>query len=335
MKRILALTILSILAVQGTPLLRADPGAANQTSSNGERSFFAYLTNTTKPPALIDYSPTEFDPRRGRNFHLPSPSSIEKDLLKLRQVFDGLVVYSYHPEVTPIILEKTKQLHYRAVVLGIWDARSAKEIHGVVELIHQYADDMTLALCLGNEGIYFHLYSIKDLFKAQNKIQIALGPSIQIPITTSEPWDSYRDSALYAFGDFLAPNLHPVWVKPALPAKDAVLWTRTQAISLMEKAQKPVLVKETGFPHSGERHFTPQVQKQFWEMYLREERLVYSHTSPLLWTSFATSFEAFSLPWKAEQSGEPIEASWGLMSQDRVPFPAFYTWSQVQSPTQP
>ncbi len=171
---------------------------------------------------------------------------------------------------------------------------------------------------------------MQDLVKAQDMIQDFLGPDFRIPITTSEPWESYRDSALFSFGDFLAPNLHPVWVKPALPAKDAVFWVRTQAIALMKKSQKPVLVKETGFPHSGERHFTPQSQNKFWEMYLQEEQLVYSHTRPRVWTSFATSFEAFSLPWKAEQSGEPIEAAWGLMSKDRIPFPAFDTWKQVQ-----
>ena len=299
------------------------------------RSFFLYLTDMKRSPALIDYSPTDFDPRHGRNFHLPSPSSIEKDLRKLRQVFDGLIVYSYHPHVTPVILEKARQLQFRAVVLGIWDARSAKEIHGVVELIHEYVGEMALALCLGNEGLYFNRYSMKDLLEAERIIQASLEPSLHIPVATSEPWESYRDPVLYAFGDFLAPNIHPVWVKPALPAKDAVFWTRTQALSLMEKAKKPVLVKETGFPHGGQRHFTPQTQKQFWDIYVSEDRLVYSHSNPLVWTSFATSFEAFSLPWKAEQSGEPIEASWGLLSKDRIPFPAFYTWSQAQTSSKP
>ena len=69
-------------------------------------------------------------------------------------------------------------------------------------------------------------------------------------------------------------------------------------------------------------------------MYLKEERLVYSLSNAHAWVSFATSFEAFSLPWKAQQSGEAVEAAWGLMNKDRVPFPAFYAWSQAQIPTQ-
>ena len=331
MNRIIAFILLGVLTLPGLPWVTPVQAEESQTSSTHRSTFFEYLTDKKTPPALIDYSPTDFDPRHGQNFRLPSPSSIEEDLRKLRQAFDGLIVYSYHPKVTPIILEKAKQLDFQAIVLGIWDARSIHEIHGVIELIHQYGTDMTLALCLGNEGLYFHRYSMNDLIVAEKIIQHSLKSHTQIPITTSEPWESYRTPTLYTFGDFLAPNIHPVWVKPALPAKDAVYWTRTQAISLMEKANKPVLVKETGFPHAGQRHFTPLAQKQFWDMYVREDRLVYSPTNPLVWTSFATSFEAFSLPWKAEQSGEPIEAAWGLMSHDRTPFPAFYTWSQAQA----
>ena len=329
MRQVMAL-IIFILTCQCIPLGLTELVHANQDPSNIEEAFFSYLTDMKNPPALIDYSPSDFDPRRGKNFHLPSALSIEKDLRKLRQVFDGLIVYSYHPEVTPIVLKKAKELDYQAVVLGIWNAQSKHEMHGVIKLIHQYGHDMALALCLGNEGLYWNRYTTKDLEEAQASIRAALHQGFQIPITTSEPASSYRNSLLYSFGDFLAPNIHPVWEKPALPAKDAVFWTRNQAISLMEKSQRPVLVKETGFPHSGERHFTPQGQKKFWDMYVTEERLVYSQNSPQLWVSFASSFEAFSLPWKAEQSGEPIEAAWGLMSKDRVPYPAFYTWGQAQ-----
>ncbi|WP_447971560.1 exo-beta-1,3-glucanase [Nitrospira sp. M1] len=324
--------VLIMFVVLSLSLEGIDSAFANQTSLQEESAFFLYLTDKERSPLLIDYSPSDFDPRHGRNFHLPSPESIEKDLFALRQVFDGLIVYSYHPNVTPVILEKAKQLHFRAVVLGIWSARSTREIAGVIQLVRQYADSMTLAICLGNEGLTFHRYTINDLLQAEHVIRDELGSNLDVPITTSEPMSRYRDPALFAFGDFLAPNIHPVWEKPALPPKDAVFWTRTQAISLMKKSQKPVLVKETGYPHSGERHFTPQAQEKFWDMYVREDRLVYSLSNPHVWTSFATSFEAFSLPWKAEQSGEPIEAAWGLMSQDRIPFPAFDTWRQVRSP---
>ncbi|WP_454061559.1 exo-beta-1,3-glucanase [Candidatus Nitrospira salsa] len=331
MNRRLRAVILAIFIISSTFPCLINSAMATQTSFKEGSSFFSYLTDTKRPPLLIDYSPSDFDPRRGENFHLPSPTSIEKDLRALRQVFDGLIVYSFHPDVTPVILEKAKQLQFRAVVLGIWSARSRTEIQGVIRLIHEYADTIALAVCLGNEGLHFHRYTTNDLIKANEFIRTSLDPGLEIPITTSEPMRGYRNPALSTFGDFLAPNIHPVWEKPALPPKDAVFWTRTQAISLMEKAQKPVLVKETGFPHSGERHFTPEAQQKFWDMYLNEKRLLYSKASPHAWVSFATSFEAFSLPWKAEESGEPVEAGWGLMNRDRIPFPAFYTWSRARS----
>ncbi|MCA9472157.1 MAG: hypothetical protein MRJ96_15230 [Nitrospirales bacterium] len=331
MKRVYRLIVWFFLVFQCTTLALTDQAYGERASGTKNVPFFSYLTDAKRPPVLIDYSPSDFDPRHGENFHLPSPLSIEKDLLALRSVFDGLVVYSYHPRVTPIILEKAKSLGFRAVILGIWGARSTREIQGVITLVHQYADEMALAICLGNEGLYFHRYTMDDLVLAKNFLQMQLGPDLSVPITTSEPMSQYRDVALYRFGDFLAPNIHPVWEKPALPPKDAVFWTRNQAIGLMEKAHKPVLVKETGFPQAGERHFTPQSQKKFWDMYLKEKRLVYSQVDSQVWVSFATSFEAFSLPWKAEQSGQPVESAWGLMNKERVPYPAFYTWSNLQS----
>jgi exo-beta-1,3-glucanase (GH17 family) len=307
-----------------TNSIPANQQLAEATSSN--HAFLSYLTDNKTPPALIAYSPTHFNPRQGKKFRLPSPSSIEYDLRELRAAFDGLILYGYHPDITPIILEKALALHYRAVMLGVWDPRAPIEVRGVVTLINKYAHQLAIALCIGNEGISFHRYTMVDLMRTRDKIRSMLTRQIAVPITTSEPLSAYQQSELHTFGFFLAPNIHPVFDQPTLAAMDAVTWTRTQALELMEKFHKPVLVKETGFPHGGSQRFTPHTQEKFWDAYVNANRLVYSSTHPAAWASFATSFEAFSQPWKAEESNLTIEAAWGLMNEARKPFPAFHTW---------
>ena len=42
--------------------------------------------------------------------------------------------------------------------------------------------------------------------------------------------------------------------------------------------------------------------------------------------SAAAAFEAFDAPWKADALHNPIEGRWGLMSIERVPYPAFRVW---------
>ena len=47
---------------------------------------------------------------------------------------------------------------------------------------------------------------------------------------------------------------------------------------------------------------------------------------PNAWISDAGAFEAFNQPWKAEESRLPTDAAWGVMNQDRVPYPVFSLW---------
>lgn len=328
MKWVWICILLLISGCQNAPPTSNVPTQLLTEVPNSNHGFLAYLTDKKTTPALIAYSPTNFDPRQGKNFRIPSPSSIEHDLRELRAAFDGLILYGYHPDITPIIVQKALALNYRAIMLGIWNLRAPIERHGVVKLIEKYGHQLSLALCIGNEGISFHRYTMADLLSTHEKIRSLLNRHIAVPMTTSEPLSAYQQQELYTFGDFLAPNIHPVFDQPTLAARDAVAWTRTQALVLMEKSQKPVLVKETGFPHGGSKKFTPQTQREFWEAYVNANRLVYSTAHSGAWASFATSFEAFSQPWKAEESNLPIEAAWGLMNEDRKPFPAFHAWNR-------
>src|SRR6266699_1421228 len=118
---------------------------------------FAYLTG--KPtPRLITYTPSELDPRNPANQGKLKISSIRADLEILRPSFDGLVLYGYHEACTPRILAVARDLKFRAVLLGIWDPKSAAELDGVAQLAHLHEKDFVLGVLVGNEGITFKRY---------------------------------------------------------------------------------------------------------------------------------------------------------------------------------
>lgn len=290
-------------------------------------ALFSYLTG--EPTArMISYSPSELDPRFPKNHAGLPTASIEADLSVLRRVFDGLVLYGYHEGSTQRIMEAARKLKYRAVLLGIWDPTSRAEVDGVIALVHRYHPDFVLGVIVGNEGITFGRYGPSDLSAAADRLLGQLPP--EVPVTTSEPLTVSRNSGFVrSFGDFLAPNIHPVWDQPALPAEEAALWTREQAMKLARKVEKPVLVKETGFPNDGREEYTRKAQRLFWEAYLRDGVIAETRCCDGVWVFHGVAFEAFDLPWKAEDTGIPIEKSWGLFSTDRQEYPALSPWREV------
>ena len=147
-----------------------------------------------------------------------------------------------------------------------------------------------------------------------------------IPLTTSEPLGGYKSAFVREFGDFLAPNIHPVFDRPRLGAAEAATWAREQAARLARDSQKPVLVKETGFPHAGRQEYTPETQKAFWAVYLGPGVIARLPDRRNVWVFHGVAFEAFDLPWKAEASGIPIEKSWGLLSAERQPYLCLSLW---------
>jgi exo-beta-1,3-glucanase (GH17 family) len=296
-----------------------------------QSSFFTYLAGPSARPSLIAFSPTHHDPRPGANHLVPSRQSLAEDLGALRPAFDGLILYGYDKETTPVILAEARREGYRAVLLGIWDPTSRDELEGTAELVHNYQDKLTLAICVGNEGIAFDRYTLNDVRKAIGLIRELLGRDSQVPVCTSEPIDEYIDGNLRQVGDFLCPNIHTVFEHREKNAADAVRWVHRLALSLAEGGQKPVLVKETGFPHGGDDHFTPEVQQSFWSAYLKAGRLAHSPSDPRVWVSYAAAFEAFDLHWKAEQSNLAVEALWGVLTPDRTPYPAFLVWQGARA----
>jgi len=254
-------------------------------------------------------------------------------LQALRPGFDGLILYGYSSEDTPVILDEARRLGYRAVLLGIWDPKSSDEIAGTAQLVRRYHPQLALGVCVGNEGIAFDRYTLADVREGINSLRSLL-PGTLAPLCTSEPIDQYVDANLRNTGDFLCPNIHFIFEHRGKSPADGAHWVRGLAMSLAGSAHKPVLVKETGMPHGGDDYFSPEAQRAFWASYVSAGRLARTQDSYGVWISYAAAFEAFDLHWKAEQSKMAIEERWGLLTADRKPFPAFFVWQEAQSSRQ-
>jgi exo-beta-1,3-glucanase (GH17 family) len=273
------------------------------------------------------YTPSQLDPRQEVNQRKLATSSIRADLEALRPAFDGLILYGYNESCTPRILAVAKELKYHAVILAVYDPKSAAEIDGVAELTRLFKDDFVFGVLIGNEGLTFKRYEIDYLKIAADRMEAKIADTI--PIGTSEPLVAYDKPFPREFGQFLAPNIHPVFDRPQLGPAEAAGWVREQAARLAKQTKKPVLVKETGYPHDGKPTFTPASQKDFWTAYSKPGLLVRGADAPNAWMFYGTAFEAFDLPWKAEESKIPFEKSWGLFSPDRKAFPAFEVWQAL------
>jgi exo-beta-1,3-glucanase (GH17 family) len=291
-------------------------------------TFFQYLVRSDQQPALVAFNPSVFDPRLPEGGAAYPAAAVRADLASLRPAFDGLVLYSYREDVTPQILQAASELGYRAVLLGIWDPTSVAETEGVARLTERYYGTLALAVVIGNEGIIDHRYGYDDLDAAAERLRALLPAGVQVPLSTSEPIGDYGFSRLRQFGSFLAPNIHPAIDRTTLDPAGAAAWVRDRAATLARVAGKPVLVKETGIPNGGGIGFTPARQRDFWQAYLDGGRLVPVPAASEAWVSFAAAFEAFDAPWKAEKTETPFEGRWGLLTQDRRPYPAYDVWDR-------
>ena len=291
--------------------------------------FFSYLTSKDQPAKLICYTPSELDPRVEANQGRLLTSSIRADLTALRPAFDGLVLYGYHEACTPRIVALARELGYRGILLAIWNPKSAAEIDGVAALARQYDGVLNMGVLIGNEGITFKRYELEDLDIAEKRIRKLLPKNV--PVSTSEPLHGYTNETILKFGDFLCPNIHPVFDRKDLNAEQAAVWTRGEAEKIAKKAGRPVLVKETGFPHAGKPEYTPTSQSEFWHHYTQPGRMtrVTAAAGGEPWTFHGIAFEAFDLPWKSVESKLEIEKSWGLLGTDRKPHAALRVWKEL------
>ncbi|QEH32034.1 hypothetical protein OJF2_05030 [Aquisphaera giovannonii] len=301
--------------------------AAASRPAAEEPSLYAYLAGTPAP-SMIGYTPSELDPRQEANQKKLATSSIRADLEALRPAFDGLVLYGYNEACTPRIVGLAVELKFRAVLLAIWDPKSAAELDGVAQLARLHRDELAIGVIVGNEGLTFGRYEADDLAIAARRLRKTLPAGV--PIGTSEPLAAYAkaERKLMSYGDFLAPNIHPVFDRKGLGPAEAAAWVREEALALAARSGKPVIVKETGLPHAGRENYSPEAQAAFWDAYLAPGRVARPSpdSAPAARAFHSVAFEAFDLPWKSEASGLVIEQSWGLLSARRKPYPAFQVW---------
>jgi len=265
----------------------------------------------------VAYTPRDFAIEAG----VARPATaggIRLDLERLRPYFDGLITYSAlagHEHIPGL----ARALGYRAIVLGVWDPTSDAELESVIRLTHAFPD-LIAAVAVGNEGLFWRRYDWPTLRRAIARVREAL-PGL--PVTTSEPFAVYLDDPYPGFleaQDFLLPNVHPTfesWFRPEAVGQSVDFVVRV-VDRLRRRADRPVLVKETGLPSGpAERGYTPERQAEFW-------RTLAERIPPAPGRAFAW-FEAFDAPWKpaaqARDSGVVAaeEAHWGLLDGDGRP----------------
>ena len=299
----------------------------NSIAEAENTAFYDYLHQANPLPAMIAYNPSNINPDKPQLSVEQMTEKVHSDLNCLRSGFDGLVLYSYSPDITPIVIDQANSLGYRGILLGIWDVKSKQEISGVLELIRKYNRKLAFAVVVGNEGINDNRYSLEDV-KATGTMLSETGlAKMNIPMTTSEPMSRYGLVELRNFGDFLAPNIHPLFDRADLGPKEAVNWVHSRADALAKIAKKPVFVKETGLPNGGNPNNTPEQQYEFWSTWHDKGSITNLTNIPNLWISFAAIFEAFDSPWKAVKSGNPVEGRWGLLNEKLQKYPAFDVFS--------
>ena len=291
-------------------------------------SRFAFFRYVREPDAaMIAFNPSTYDPRRPDAAARISDADLAADLAALRPAFDGLVLYVTTPDLTPRIVEAAAR-GFRAVLFGVWDPKSAAEIAAATDLIARYCRQLACALVIGNEGLNDDRYTLEDVARAAERVRAALPGDLAIPISTSEPSADYGWRPLRAFGDFLAPNIHPAIDQAARAPEEAAAWTRARARAIATVARKPVIVKETGLPNGGAPGFTAERQEAFWRSYLAPGRLATAPNAGT-WIFQGIAFEAFDAPWKAEALHNPIEGHWSLFAPDRSAYPAVAAWRRA------
>lgn len=283
------------------------------------------LRRTFKRVRFVAYGPTKYNPLPNQK-QPASRETIRKDLQVLRPYFDGLVTYSCSPgEGLDQVVPVAASLHYKAVILGIWDITSEEEVATAIRLTQEYPA-LVVALIVGNEGILFRRYDFSTLKHALARLRAALP---EVALSTSEPISEYGDPDLLDITDFHAPNIHPWFAgeERRQNVRAAVDYVKERVKALRSISDEPILVHETGLPSGPLPYATPECQSQFWKTLLSE--------LPNTEEQNIVFFEAFDAgEWKNQTnpSDIPVETHWGAFTNDREPKAVVSILPRVQYP---
>ena len=276
------------------------------------------LTRAMRDGRFITYQPLSLRIIDGRATRA-DPVSIREDLSVLRPRFDALITYGAlnGAEAIPDI---AALLHYRAVVIGVWDPFDDTEVDAALAAARRHPA-LVVGLAVGNEWSFARRPRAAELAARFEALQRR---APELPLATAEPFHVfYPPSAapLLARLDFLLPIVHPVfqpWFRGAPPPKVASFVSGVLD-ELGRRFCGPLLVKETGSPtapaaagFSGERQA---------EIY----RALAAALPPSRARAFSY-FAAFDAPWRVadEQAApgvHPEEAHWGLYDAGRIAKP--------------
>ncbi len=244
------------------------------------------------PPAIA-YQPRGFFP--GSEFENSAPSQIAQELNQLHALgFESLVTYGSRGALGTIPEMARAQGFSGMVIMGIWDIYSIEEWKNALA-----QRDFVDGYCLGNEGLFFSRYTVKELEVKMSELRQATGK----PVTTGEPIDLYLKGPyrewLWNHSDWIFPNTHPFWGGKK-HFQEAVDWVIARSDFLQATTGKKIILKETGLPSQTAHPESEEMQKAFF-MTLKSTGIKFVY------------FEAFDQPWKHELFGQPeVEGHWGL-----------------------
>lgn len=272
----------------------------------------------------VAYTPTELDPRPA-NLKVATARGIEEDLRVLRPFFDVLITYSTNEEQRMDLVVPSAAKSGMRVCLGVWDVKSVREIARAVALAKQYPETV-IAIIVGNETQLFHRAEWEDLEAAIRLVKLAV-PSV--PVSTSEPIDAYGNEDLRRIVDFHSPIAFYIHHSSDRTNVDAaVAWLKERIKALRSLSDKPILIKEHGFP-SGPTPFTAALQAKYWTACQAA-----IHPSGTYTIAF---FEAFCAPWKSvtNAGADPVltasEALLGAWDENRQPLKVVATFKRKES----
>lgn len=310
--------VIYAVAVHAT-IVAAAAHSATCTSRPAAADALHRLQSVMASGRFVAYHPTSLTLEDGRWSHVDE-ASLHDDLSVLRTRFDGLVTYGV-ANGADRVADVAAALHFRAVILGVWDTTGERELANAIAAAKRHPD-IVVGLSIGNERVFAGAATFAELTV---RIERARTFAPSLAITTTEPFHLFLEPAaatLIHASDFMLVNVHPVfeaWFRDAPDAHAAQFVTNVVDL-LAPLACGPIFVKETGVPTAPvERGFTPERQRTFYAA-LRTG-------FPASATRAFAYFSAYDAPWRVHDAtavaGEhPEEAHWGLYDERRREKPA-------------